>query len=178
MLFDSFDEERRFRDLWESVRIERPVPYSLFTFGESVLPYYLVLGARTKGGTVSIRKGEVRVARPTIITPDSFQPDFDNFFDEDSDGAGMIDFLLARTAAFSHLKISNSSGSERIVTESVEEAVDKLNHQLDNEEEEHVAVLSAPARMSGVAVLKYATDRIMSSAPDNVTELRERGFLP
>ncbi len=178
MLFENFEEERQFRDLWESVRIERPVHYSLFTFGESVLPYFLVLEARTQGGTVSVRKGEVRVARPTIITPDSFQPDFENFFDADSEGEGIIDFLLARTAAFSHLKISNKTGSERIVTDSMEEAVDKLNQQLDDEEEEHVAILSAPARMSSVAVLKYATQRIVSSAPDNVTELRERGFLP
>ena len=35
MFLDDFDEEKRFRDLWDSVRIERPVRYSLFTFGES-----------------------------------------------------------------------------------------------------------------------------------------------
>jgi len=27
-------------------------------------------------------------------------------------------------------------------------------------------------------VLKYATDRVWHSAPDNLQELRERGFLP
>lgn len=175
MFFEEFDQERRFHELWNAVRIERPVRTSLFTFGESILPYFLVVGARTEGATVSIRKGEIRIARPTIITPDSFHPEFQNFFEDDDEG--MVDFLLARSAAFSNLKLSNMTGQSRIVTESVEEAVAKLNRQLDDEEEDQVAVLSAPAKLSGVAVLKYASERVMSSAPDNVTELRERGFL-
>jgi hypothetical protein len=41
-----------------------------------------------------------------------------------------------------------------------------------------VAILSAPASLSGFAVFRYATERILSSAPDNIQELRERGFLP
>jgi hypothetical protein len=177
MFFDEFERERRFRHAWESVQIERSVPYSLFTFGESVLPYYLVCGASAPGGTVSIRQGEVRITRPTIITPDTMRPEFLNFF-EDRDDEEMVDFLLARSAAFSHLKLSNESGSERIVSDSVEEAVARLNRQLDDDEEDRVAILSAPPGLAGVAVLRYAAESVLASAPDNVQELRERGFLP
>jgi hypothetical protein len=56
--------------------------------------------------------------------------------------------------------------------------VDKLNRQLDDEEEDRVAILTAPARLGRVAVLRYATEQVMRSAPENVQELRERGFLP
>lgn len=126
---------------------------------------------------VSIRKGEVRITRPTIITPDSFQPEFRNFFDEDGD-EGMLEFLLARTAAFSHLRLANESGPARIVSDSVDEAVAKLNRQLDAEEEDRVAILTAPSQLAGVALLRYAAERIAASAADNVQELRERGFLP
>ena len=38
-----------------------------------------------------------------------------------------------------------------------------------------VAIL---AGLAGLAVLRYAAERIMQSAPDNIQELRERGFLP
>ncbi len=177
MDFSDYHDEQHFQQLWESVEIARPVHYSLFTFGESQLPYFLVLHAKSAGGTVSIRQGEVRITRPTIITPDSARPEFHNFFEDHGD-EGIIDFLMARTAGFSHLKFDNTSGPDRIVSDSVQEAVDRLSQQLDTEEEDQVAILTAPPPLAGVAVLKYAAERVWSSAHDNVQELRERGFLP
>jgi hypothetical protein len=41
-----------------------------------------------------------------------------------------------------------------------------------------VAILSAPHRLGKFAVLRYTAERIMESAPGNIQELRERGFLP
>ena len=177
MSFMDFDDEQQFRDIWESVQIARPVHYSLFTFGESVLPYYLVCAAAQAGSTVSVTRGDVKVTRPMIITPDNHRPEFQNFF-EDQQGEDIVDFLLARTAAFSNLRFLNETGSTRVVSDSVEEAIAKLNQHLDDEEEDRVAILSAPPSLAGVAVLRYATERVMSSAPDNIQELRERGFLP
>ena len=52
------------------------------------------------------------------------------------------------------------------------------SQQLDDEEEDRVAVLTAPAELGGLAILKYTTERILTSAPGNVQELRERGLLP
>ena len=59
----------------------------------------------------------------------------------------------------------------------LEEIVAGLNRKLDAREEDQVAILSAPKELAGVAVLKYAAERVWASAPDNVQELRERGFL-
>ena len=165
------------QEAWQTVRIERPVEYSLFTFGETVMPYYLVLGGKASNDLVKIRRGDVRVARATIITPDSLQPEFRNFFEE-PEYQNIIEFLLARSAAFSYLKVSNQHDSEQIVSDSIEEAVSKLNRQLDDEEEEHTAILSAPLPLAGVAILRYTAERIWQSTPDNLQELRERGFLP
>ena len=175
-MFDDFDQERHFRELWDAVRIERPVAYSLFTFGDSELPYFLVM-SQDDDSKVLIRQGKVTVSRARIITPDSMQPEFRDFFEENED-LGFAQFLMSRSAAFSNLKLSNQRSTENIVTDTVEEAVERLNRQLDAEEEEHVAILSAPAGLAGVALLKYASERIVESAPDNLTELRERGFLP
>ena len=175
-MFDDFDAEHQFRDAWDTVRIERPVNYSLFTFGHSDLLYFLVTHAES-AGMVSVRKGQVRIDRPKIITPYNARPEFQNFFDSE-DGEDYIEFLLSRTAAFGNLKISNESGPAKIVTDTVDEAVAKLNVQLDDEEEEHVAILSAPPMLAGMAVLRYTAERVMSSAPDNIQELKERGFLP
>lgn len=176
-MFQPSDPERRFRELWEAVRIARPVHYSLFTFGESELQYYLVVDAEQSGQPVSITQGEVKVTRPMIITPDTARPEFRGFFDGD-EFEGMVDFLLARTAAFSNLTFDNLHGPAQIASDSVEEAVSRLNRQLDADEEDRVAVLTAPYGMGGIAVMKYAAERVLRSAPENIQELRERGFLP
>lgn len=176
-MFEDYERERAFHELWESVRIEREVTYSLFTFGDSQLPYFLVTPADNESGTIAVRQGEVTISRAKILTPDNMHPEFQNFF-ENSDEFGAAEFLMSRTAAFSNLKLSNHQGSERIVTDTIAEAVDQLNRRLDNDEEEHTAILSAPAGLAGFALFKYASQRVMSSAQDNLQELRERGFLP
>ncbi|MEZ6060196.1 MAG: hypothetical protein R3C19_07540 [Planctomycetaceae bacterium] len=176
-MFDDFGPEQRFQRLWKAVRIERPVHFSLFTFGDSDLPYFLVTPATHDDDTVAIRRGQVTITRPKIITPDSMRPEFRDFF-EDNDDFGFVEFLMTRTAAFSNLKLSNRHGPDKIVTDTLDEAVERLNQQLDAEEEEHTAILSAPSGMAGFALLKYAAERVRMSAPGNVQELRERGFLP
>ena len=173
----SFDSEERFRSAWQAVRIARSVPYTLFTFGESELGYFLVEDSEQPREPVKVTRGEVRVTRPRIITPDSERPEFSGFFD-DPEFAGLASFLLARTAAFSNLKLVNQHGSAKIVSDSIEEVVQKLNRQLDDDDEDRVAILTAPYGLAGLAVLRYAAERIMQSAPDNIQELRERGFLP
>lgn len=177
MDFSANDPEAAFFRLWNAVEIVRPVQYSLFTFGESELPYYLVVDSDAQNPLVRMARGMVRVTRPMIITPDNSRPEFENFFE--SDGVGkMASFLLSRQAAFSHLRFQNEEQQGRMVTDSVQEMVDKLNRELDLEEEDRVAILTAPQGLGGIAVFRYAAERVMQSARDNIQELRERGFLP
>lgn len=177
MDFQDFDPERRFREAWDAVDIARPVHYSLFTFGESVLPYYLVCAVEKVRHSVSITQGEVRVQRPMIVTADNVRPEFRGFF-ENQDDEGVVQFLLARTARFSNLTFDNQSGRKRVVEDPMDVAVKRLNRQLDDEEEDRVAILTAPPSLGGVAILRYATERVWKSGSDNIQELRERGYLP
>lgn len=41
-----------------------------------------------------------------------------------------------------------------------------------------MAILSAPHGLGGIAVLRYSLERIAQSTPENVTELKDRSFLP
>jgi hypothetical protein len=173
-----FDPEAHFRAAWEAVQIARPVEYTLFTFGDSELPYLLVTGAAQPRQPVSVTKGEVTITRPLIITPDSARPEFEHFFEDQDDFSGMIDFLLARSAAFRNLKLENHQQRPELISDEIEEVVSKLNRKLDTEEEDRVAILTAPFGLGGVAVLKYAAERVFQSAPGNIQELKERGFLP
>ncbi|MGD9857002.1 MAG: hypothetical protein AB7U20_18790 [Planctomycetaceae bacterium] len=177
MDFSDHDAGARFRNAWQAVAIARSVPYSLFTFGESELPYFLIVDSAKPRAPVSVTQGEVKVTRPLIITPHNARPELQGFF-EDHEFDDVVEFLLQRTAAFSHLKFANLHGPAQIVSDSVDEVVARLNHRLDADEEDRVAILTAPYGLGGLAVLRYAADRVWKSAPDNIQELRERGFLP
>ena len=176
MSFDEFDQEQIFYEAWRSVAIVRPVHYSLFTFGESVLPYYLVCGNREGTDPLSVRQGDVHINRPLVLTAEHARPEFQNFF-ENSEEEGVAQFLLARTAKFSNLKFLNQSRQKKVVHDSMDVAVEKINRRLDDEEEDRVAILTAPENLAGIAILRYAAERVFQSAPDNIQELRERGFL-
>ncbi len=176
MNFEDFDLERRFHQAWESVQIARPVSFSLFTFGETDLPYYLVCHPSQPNSTVSVTEGEIKVTRPMLITPDNLEPEFLNFF-QSQEEQEMVQFLMKRTV-IPQLKFDNSSHDSQIRSDSVEEAVSLINRKLDAEEEDRVAVLTSPRELAGMALLRYALERVIESQPHNVQELRERGFLP
>ena len=175
--FSQFGEHERFRRAWESVQIVRSVSYSLFTFGDSDLPYFLVCDCAGDDDKVSIKRGEAKMSRPLIISADSPHAEFRDFF-ENQEGEEVARFILTRTARFPNVKFANVVESEQFVSDSVEEAVARINRKLDEEEEDHVAVLTAPVGLGGVAVLRYCLERVARSAPDNLNELQERGFLP
>lgn len=167
---------QQFRKMWNAVRVERSIPYTLFTFGETDLPYFLVVAAGSPGEPVGVTKGEVSITRPAILTPDNVRPEFRGFFEQDE--GGMVEFLLARGMSFPHLKFTNRAGSPDLVSDSVEEVVSRLKKRLDAEDEDRVAVLSAPHGMGGLALIKYAIEKAVESAPSNIQELREKGLLP
>ncbi|WP_437201784.1 hypothetical protein [Planctomicrobium sp. SH664] len=177
MNFFNFEQEQHFRSLWNSVAIVRTIPYTLFTFGESDLPYYLIVEAERPREPVTVSQGSVKITRPLIVTPHQGEPELRNFF-EDERFSGMFSLLMARSAAFKHLRIENQSRQSELVSDSVDEIVARLKTKLDNEEEDRVAILTAPAGLGPLAVLRYTTERILESAPGNLQELKERGLLP
>ena len=181
MDFNPFDPAAQLHALFQQVEVVRSVPYTLFTFGDSELEYFLVEDGENPGELVSVVRGEVKVSRPTILTPDS-RPELRGFFEELNDQfghlGGAVEFLMSRTAAFHDLAIENRHGSAEIVSDSVDEVVSKLNRQLNDEDEDRIAILTAPHGLGPIAVFRYATERISESAPGNITELREKGFLP
>ena len=79
------EDPQRFMKLMGAVDVVRKTPFHLFTFGETALPYKLVLKPRREGGDVGVCEGEITVARPTIIRPGS-GPQFRGFFEDDDDG--------------------------------------------------------------------------------------------
>ena len=222
MNFEPPDDAPDFLRLWGRIKIVRKTPFTLFTFGETALPYKLVLEPKREGGRVvgrvGVKEGEITVARPTIITPDNAGPRFRGFFEDDDDGpsfdpghgyddgypntagnltgpagagdddwdGGMGDgedgervvrFLMSRGVKFGDVTLAHRARRRGKSTAGVQETVDRLRREHD-EEDDRTAILLAPHGLGGVALVRYAAECIIESAPGNVGELRERGFLP
>ena len=204
------DDPRGFQRLWGAVHVVRKTPFHLFTFGETALPYKLVLEPKERGGAVGLCEGEITVARPTIITPGSAGPQFRGFFaDEDDDGpsfdpghgyddgypnapggpdwAGamgdnedgeeVVRFLMSRGVKFGDLKLGHRRLKRGTVARSPDKVVEQLKREIQDEDD-RTAILVAPHGLGGVALVRYAAECVMESAPGNIGELRERGFLP
>jgi hypothetical protein len=169
------DQMSHFAAAWNAVTIHRTTQYGLFTFGTSNLPYVLIVHGGDKP-TVGMARGEVVITRPLIITPNNAPVALRNFF-ESEDEEAVAQFILQRTASLSHLQFDNRVGREQVVTDSVDEAVERFNRQFDSEGEDRCGIITAPRGFEGVGVFRYAAERVAASAPDNITELREKGFL-
>lgn len=171
----------RFWKAWEAVQIRRNVEYGLFTFGQSDLPYLLVLvpdeRAEGEDRLVSVYEGLVKVDRAKILSPYNLPPQLHEFFESSRD-ASMAQHILSRSAHFRHLRLNNRRKKQETTSDNVDEVVDRLNRRLDADGEDRTAILTAPAAFAGLAVLRYAAERIIRSTPENLQELREKGFLP
>ena len=213
------DDSREIMRLLAAVDVVRKTPFHLFTFGETALPYKLVLKPKREGGEVGVCEGEITVARPTILRPGSLGPKFRGFFPDDqfsqdgggpsfdpghgfddgypntrgnpnasedgwegamgegSDGEQVVRFFMSRGVKFGDLDVGHRRLRRGRSARTVRSVVDELKAEI-TEEDDRTAILVAPHGLGGVALVRYAAECVIESAPGNVGELRERGFLP
>ena len=180
MFPSSPDPSHGLLSLFRRVDVVRAAETTLFTFGDSELDYFLVCEADEPGEPVLVVRGQVKVTRPTLLRPDS-RPELSGFFeelDEQYGGVeGTVQFMMSRTAAFEHLDFDNVVNSRETYSDSVEEVVDRLGRKLDAEGDNGTAILTAPAGLGPIAVIRYTTEQISRSTPGNIRELQEKGFL-
>ncbi|QDT15287.1 hypothetical protein [Alienimonas californiensis] len=96
---------------------------------------------------------------------------------EGEDGEEVVRFLMSRGVKFGNLKIGHRRLKRGVVARSPERVVEQLQEEI-LDEDDRTGILLAPHGLGGVALVRYAAECIMESAPGNIGELRERGFLP
>ena len=164
----------QFEYAWKNTKIIRHVERSLFTFGDSTLPYYIVAEAILNKNHTVVREGEVVVKRPMVYTPYADSPVFEGFGDKEKESAF---FIIQRLAYIPPYKYQNDSKHIYVSPSPLDEAVQKLNQRLDSEDNRLVAIIKGAAEMWEVSVMRYAIERMVKSMPSNITELKEKGFL-
>ncbi|MEM9703737.1 MAG: hypothetical protein AAF907_14960, partial [Planctomycetota bacterium] len=102
---------------------------------------------------------------------------WDDAMGDDEDGERVVRFLMSRGVKFGDLKLGHRRRKRSAVTQSPERVVEQLKSEI-LDEDDRTAILVAPHGLGGVALVRYAAECIMESAPGNIGEMRERGFLP
>ena len=166
--------KEKFEYVWKNTEILKVAERTLFTFGDTGLPYLFIARSLTKGTDTVVREGEVTVKRPLVIKPHPDHPMFEGFGEYEEE-LGM--FLIQRLAYIPPYKYTHGSKRIYISSESIEAMTGKLRRRLEREDNRLIALITGIADMWEVSVMKYAAEMMMKSLPSNLTELKERGFL-
>ena len=149
------------------------------TFGTTVFRFYLVTELMDAANQVRVRDGRLHAERPSIITPAHYHQMLGEGFGEKA--GEFIDWLREHAPDFAVLKYGfqfrKTDLQQEVVHSPMEEVVNRLRERVDRSEDPLSAVIQGVDEGWEVCLLKFATDMIQRSAPENMDEWRRRGLL-
>ena len=166
--------KEKFEYVWKNTEILKVAERTLFTFGDTGLPYLFLARSLTKDTDTVVREGEVTVKRPLVIKPHPDHPIFEGFGEHEEE-LGM--FLIQRLAYIPPYKYTHGSKKIYVSSESIGTIIGKLRRRLEREDNRLTALIRGTADMWEVSVMRYAAEMMIKSLPSNLTELKERGLL-
>lgn len=171
--------EDTFQYAIENTQILRAPQSRISTFGHTTFRFYLVTELMDSVGQVRVRDGQLHAERPQIITPDYMQHTLGEGFGERAEE--FIGWLREHVPNLAVLKYGfqfrKTNVTENIVHSPLAEVVGRLNETVDRSEDPLSAIIQGVDEGWEVCLLKFATDMIQSSAPENLGDWKRRGLL-
>lgn len=149
------------------------------TFGTTKFRFYLVTELMDHVDRVRVRGGHLHAERPQILTPDYLQRTLAEGFGEQAEE--FVGWLRRHAPQLAMLKYGfqfrKTELTESLVHCSVEEMLGRLNDEVDRSEDPMSAIIRGVDEGWEVCLLKFATDMIESSAPENLGDWKRRGLI-
>jgi len=163
----------------ENTQIIRAPERRIATFGQTSFKFFLVSELMDVVGSVRIRTGDLHAERPQIITPDYLQRTLSEDFGERA--GEFIDWLREHAPQLAVLKYGfrfrKANVSESVVHSPLEDVLGRINVEVDRSEDPLSAIIQGVDEGWEVSLLKFASDMIESSAPDNLGDWKRRGLI-
>ncbi len=164
----------KFKEFWRKTEVIREYQRTLYTFGDARLSYILAAEHPRLGDRTLVRKGFILVQKPHILLPGAYSgPEFGEGFDK----ASMLPpqaIYLFRATGLPYSKISNRpAAKEQIEYGSLQNVLDKLDRQLEEQEDSETGLIKGVLEGTEVALMRYVFGLIVKSAPENVREFFE-----
>jgi hypothetical protein len=168
------------REVWEkalkNTEIVRPRIQPLQTFGETQLPYIFLAESALNAGDTVVRKGEVRVERPSLILPPNI-PQFEGFEsgkEGQTDLDRLADFFLVRGVRFPSMRYHNKTESLDVRVGKLSAAVADYSRELQREENVSAGLVIGPEDCWQFSILIFIGSAIMRSAENDIRRLWEQ----
>lgn len=171
-------------DFWyalQNTRILQLPRNDLETFGATRIHYHLLTESMDTVDQVRVREGVLNAAQPQILTPDHFQQNNIEGF-EDNETNRFLQWLKTHQPEMRFLKfgftISKQDVRDNLLNEPLEQVRDNVLADVRRRDRADAAVLLGVEQPWEVCLLKLMVDMVEKSAPTNISALQERNLLP
>ena len=165
------------QDAWEkalkTTEIIRPRVQPLQTFETTHLPYIFLSESLVNPGDTVVRKGEIRVERPSILLP-SNMPQFEGFeFEEKLQMNEDIlkSFFLVRGVSFPSLKYNNRTDALAVFEGRLPAAREHYGNRLQREENVNAGLITGGEELWQFSILVFICDQVAKSANGDFKKL-------
>ena len=151
----------------------------LETFGTTVLTYHLISEKMDAVNEIRIREGRVHAERPQVLTPTYFERLLLDGFGEEAHQ--YTDWLRAHVHDLTFLKYGfrfrKEETQESTVHENMDAVAARVKAHVEERDEPLTTVIKGMDDAWEICLLKFMTDTIRKSAPENVLALKKRKLL-
>ena len=169
------DKYRELEEALKKTKVLRPVRQNLYTFSPTDVDYYLTTEL-IKDTLIEVREGKVIVGKPLVINPFAFAHEqFEGFDDEQFDYLKMLVQKYGLRAL--EYTYKNKTKKVNLISGHLDSIVDKINKEIDRKEKGRATIIKGIPEMWTVSLMKCVLEMIAKSFPDNVNELKERGWF-
>jgi hypothetical protein len=166
-------------DIWYALantEVVLPPLRLLETFGTTVIHYHLITEKMDAVNEVRVREGRVHAERPQLLTASYFERLLlEGFGDE---AQGYVDWLKGHVQDLTFLKYGfrfrKEEAQETTIHENLETASARVKAHVQSLNDPLSAVIKGVDDSWEICLLKFTTDTIRQSAPQNVRELKSR----
>lgn len=176
-------DDEMMREAAARTEVLRAPRQSLFTFGSTIISYYLVTEAAyadAEDGAAAdetvIREGRVVAERPRVVTPyylygvEGFSDDARRYLES------LIDSLGPNAPGLLY-SYRNEPGNLNIVSDHWRAVVDRLNGEIDSRGDSLAAIIKGMDQLWDVAVIKFIFEMTQRSVGHNLGQMQTRGLL-
>lgn len=169
-------------DIWyalANMEVLVPPKQRLETFGSTIITYHLISEKMDSVNEIRIREGKVHAERPQVLTHAYFEKLLLEGFGEEADqfSGWLRDHIKDLTFMKYGFRFRKEGETETTVHDNLKEVTARVKSLVENANDPLTTVIQGVDDAWEICLLKFITDFIRKSAPDNYKDLKRRNLL-
>jgi len=163
----------------ENTHVFRAPTQRIDTFGNTTFRFFLVTELMDSVNQVRVRDGRLHAERPRIITPGYLEKQMlEGFGEKAHEFLGWLKDHERDLAILKYgFQFRKTDVTESLVHSPLKDVLGRLDEEVKQREDPLSTIIQGVDEGWEVCLLKFATDMIQSSAPENLGEWKRRGLL-